>query len=126
MFNEIAIHIQGRLQASDEPAQKRRKVEDGSANGVASVASAADEPVLLEVKEISVSVPQRKKFELCFTANHLYARAPGTSAPVQGIVYPWTDIGKEPGPSSGQLDELIPCPRIRFLSPSSREDASPA
>ena len=50
--------------------------------------------MLLEVKEISVSVPQRKKFELCFTPRHLYARAPGTTAPAAGIVYAWEDIGK--------------------------------
>lgn len=40
-----------------------------------------------------MSVPQRKKYDLCFTDKHLYARAPGTSAPVQGISYTWADIG---------------------------------
>lgn len=55
--------------------------------------NAADEPVLLEIKEISVSVPQRKKFELCFTANHFYARAPGTTAPIPAITHAWSDIG---------------------------------
>lgn len=85
---------------SDEPAQKRRKVDNGGSAsngtgaGAGAVGNAADEPVLLEVKEISVSVPQRKKFELCFTANHLYARAPGTTAPMTGIVYAWADIGR--------------------------------
>ena len=86
-----------RLHEGSEPAQKRRKVESGGANGAVSAASssnAADEAVLLEVKEISVSVPQRKKFELCFTANHLFARAPGTTAPIPNITYAWTDIGK--------------------------------
>jgi len=48
--------------------------------------------VLLEIKDISVSVPQRKKFELCFTMEHLYARVSGTTAPVAGIVYAWRDI----------------------------------
>lgn len=60
----------------------------------ASTADPAKEQVLLEVKEISVSVPQRKKFELCFTEEHLYARAPGATAPAPGIVYAWKDIGR--------------------------------
>lgn len=47
----------------------------------------------MEIKEISVVVPQRKKLEICFTANHLYARAPGTTAPLPGISYAWRDIG---------------------------------
>lgn len=97
LFNEIATHVIDRLQENGEPAQKRRKVDNGTANGVGSgsfAGNAADEPVLLEVKEISVSVPQRKKFELCFTANHLYARAPGTTAPIPGITYPWKDLGE--------------------------------
>ena len=97
LFNEIATYVIDRLQDNGEPAQKRRKVDNGGANGVdsgSSVGNAADEPVLLEVKEISVSVPQRKKFELCFTANHLYARAPGTTAPIPAITYAWKDIGE--------------------------------
>ena len=97
LFNEIATHVIDKLQESGEPAQKRRKVENGGSNGVSSsssVANAADEAVLLEVKEISVSVPQRKKFELCFMANHLYARTPGTTAPIPAITYAWKDIGK--------------------------------
>ena len=65
---------------------------NGSAGG-ASGPNVAEDKVLLEVKEISVSIPQRKKFELCFTQNYLYARAPGTNAPVTGIVYSWQDIG---------------------------------
>ncbi len=55
--------------------------------------AAVADPVLLEVKDISVTAPQRKKYDLCFTKNFLYARASGTSAPVQGVVYPWKDIG---------------------------------
>lgn len=41
-----------------------------------------------------MSIPQRKKFDLCLTANHLYARAANAPGPVQGIVYHWQDIGK--------------------------------
>ncbi len=53
----------------------------------------AAETVLLEIKDISVSIPQRKKFDLCFTKHYLYARASGTMSPVPGIVYAWKDIG---------------------------------
>lgn len=95
------------LQNGPEPAAKRRRVDDGpAANGAAPSANGADpsqEEVLLEVKEISVSVPQRKKFELCFTPRHLYARAPGTTAPAPGIVYAWEDIGKAQPPTPGPL-----------------------
>lgn len=102
----------GAVDGQDGPASKRRRVDiaqlptqkqtNGQAHGgVPPVtsnaagldAAAAAEPVLLEVKDISVSIPQRKKYDLCFTKHYLYARASGSSAPVQGIVYPWTDIG---------------------------------
>lgn len=86
---------------SEGPAQKRRRVDiepsqgGQSSNGTA--ASSADdvakEAVLLEIKDISVSIPQRKKFDLCFTADHLYARAPGTKGPVPGVIFPWKSIG---------------------------------
>ncbi|UKZ78561.1 hypothetical protein TrVFT333_006307 [Trichoderma virens FT-333] len=96
LFNDIADHVYERLQENGEPAQKRRKVGTEQANGSPSsqvaLSNAADEAVLLEIKEISVSVPQRKKLEICFTSNHLYARAPGTPAPLQGISYAWRDI----------------------------------
>ena len=104
LFNDIASFVHDQLQTTNpEPAAKRRRVDDGAvANGSAggdTNGDASAEEVLLEVKEISVSVPQRKKFELCFTAKHLYARAPGTSGPVAGIVYAWKDIGR-PAPSN--------------------------
>lgn len=54
-----------------------------------------DENVQLEIKEISVSVPQRKKFDLCFSDTHLFARAPGTTTPAPGIAYAWRDIGMD-------------------------------
>lgn len=98
LFNNIASFVHDQLHTNSEPAAKRRRVDDGhAANGAGPRANGADasqEEVLLEIKEISVSAPQRKKFELCFTARHLYARAPGTSGPMQGIVYAWEDIGK--------------------------------
>ncbi|MBE3049621.1 hypothetical protein IMZ48_45430 [Candidatus Bathyarchaeota archaeon] len=95
LFNNIATFVHDQLHTS-EPAAKRRRVDDGE-NGAGPRANGADastEEVLLEVKEISVSAPQRKKFELCFTERHLYARPPGGSAPAPGIVYAWEDIGR--------------------------------
>lgn len=55
--------------------------------------AAAKEVILLEVKEISVSIPQRKKYDLCFTKNYLYTKQVGTNTPVQGMVYDWSQIG---------------------------------
>lgn len=115
LFNNIASYVYERLSnpaAEDGPASKRRRVDiapsqqqanghyPASQNGVAGsqaaalgADAAAADPVLLEIKDISVSVPQRKKYDLCFTKNFLYARASGSAVPVQGIVYPWRDIG---------------------------------
>lgn len=58
--------------------------------------AASEEVVLLEVKEISVSIPQRKKYDLCFTKNFLYTKQIGTTSPVQGMVYNWSDVGRFP------------------------------
>ncbi|KAI0422561.1 hypothetical protein F5X98DRAFT_156438 [Xylaria grammica] len=104
LFNNIVgfVHEQLNDVQSEEPAQKRRRVDiepsrnsqSSSSNG-ATASSANDlskEDVLLEIKDISVSIPQRKKFDLCFTAGHLYARTPGTQGPVPGIIFPWKSI----------------------------------
>lgn len=107
-------------QLTEEPASKRRKLDGASlpvggphqvasANGAAATngraaaassgsaddlaATAAAEQVQLELKDISVAMPQRKKYDICFTKKYLYARTAGTTAPVQGLVYPWKDIG---------------------------------
>lgn len=58
--------------------------------------AAAKEVILLEVKEVSVSIPQRKKYDLCFTKNYLYTKQVGTTTPVQGMVYDWSQIGACP------------------------------
>lgn len=102
LFNNIANFVYEQLNEvrSEEPAQKRRRVDiepsqNGQSSDTAAASSASDvakEDVLLEIKDISVSIPQRKKFDLCFTASHLYARAPGTKAPVSGIIFPWKSI----------------------------------
>ena len=116
LFNDISSYICG-LASADEPALKRRRVEgaadppapatNGTANGLPSrqaqpngsgaathaLAAAAAETVLLEIKDVSVSIPQRKKLDLVITQNYLYARAANTTTPVPGIVYAWHDIG---------------------------------
>ncbi|KAI1745781.1 hypothetical protein F4680DRAFT_112968 [Xylaria scruposa] len=102
LFNNIVSFVYQQLNDGqpEEPAQKRRRVDiESSRNGQSSngaTASSADdvakEDILLEIKDISVSIPQRKKFDLCFTAGHLYARAPGTKTPVSGIIFPWKTI----------------------------------
>jgi hypothetical protein len=116
LFNDIASFVYERLASADgqdEPASKRRRVDiaqipthaqpnghaqgrvppAGSQGAALSADAAVADPVLLEVKDISVTAPQRKKYDLCFTKHFLYARASGTSVPVQGVVYPWKDIG---------------------------------
>ncbi|KAK8086779.1 hypothetical protein PG994_001753 [Apiospora phragmitis] len=104
LFNNIADFVYEQIgdPSSSEPALKRRRVDiepstsknGAPTNGTATASSAdvASESILLEVKEVSVSVPQRKKFDLCFTAQHLYARFPNTTAPVAGMIYAWKDI----------------------------------
>ncbi|KAG5931717.1 hypothetical protein E4U53_001645 [Claviceps sorghi] len=103
LFNDIANHIydQIQIQLNGEPALKRRKVDapqppttkvNGAQQSPAVSGNAGGEPILLRIKEISVSVPQRKKFELCFTQGFVYARAPGTTAPIPQICYAWQDI----------------------------------
>ncbi|CAK7262622.1 hypothetical protein SEPCBS57363_000160 [Sporothrix epigloea] len=124
LFNDIASCVYEHVYAPNngEPAQKRRRMDGNSVaatNGAVLPArqaaapvnqqtssgapssdadgglrAAAAETVLLQVKDISVSVPQRKKYDLCFTPSYLYARASGTTVPVPGIVYAWHDIGK--------------------------------
>lgn len=102
LFNAIASHLQEQFQGGPEPALKKRRLEDGTAaadgaNGAASassVADAAQEPVLLSIKDISVSAPQRKKFDLCFTQGFLYARSSASPSPVPGMIFAWQDIGQ--------------------------------
>ncbi|KAK0737835.1 hypothetical protein B0T18DRAFT_440832 [Schizothecium vesticola] len=122
LFNNIASHIYDRLSGTavdDGPSSKRRRVDiatptqtTGSQNGqVAGPEAAARDPVLLEIKEISMSVPQRKKYSLCFTKNFLYARVAGTDTPVQGIIYPWRDIEHAfylPVPDKSQIQHNYP------------------
>ncbi|KAI0853950.1 Rtt106-domain-containing protein [Daldinia vernicosa] len=101
LFNKIANFIYE--QTGDHTAGsslKRRRVDiEPSHNGnippateTSTVEDISSENILLEIKDISVSIPQRKKFELCFTPKHLYARIPGATTPAPGIAYAWKDI----------------------------------
>ncbi|KAL3427715.1 hypothetical protein PVAG01_01224 [Phlyctema vagabunda] len=117
LFNEISRHILSLPGSSgDEPASKKRRLEENLASRPASASGTNDgikketqqngstrnattatpasgnDPVLLEVKDISVVIPQRKKYTLCFTASHLYARLGESKEPVAGISYALKDI----------------------------------
>ncbi|KAK4107186.1 Rtt106-domain-containing protein [Canariomyces notabilis] len=152
LFNEIASFVYQRLSSTDnqaEPNPKRRRVEiaqspaqaqsnQNTLNGQSLAASqtsglgtdaAVVEQVLLEIKDISVTAPQRKKYDLCFTKNFLYARAPGSSTPVAGIVYPWKDIEHAfylpvPDKSQAQYNYVL-LPRNSYL-PISKQTNSVA
>ena len=64
---------------------------------MATVAAIDDNgPVLLQVKDISLVIPQRKKYNLEFTASHIRARHPDTNEPIPGISYAWKDISRSP------------------------------
>lgn len=81
-------------QAASKSAAQAAAPAGGHGSLLIDMANAAQEElVLLEVKEVSVSIPQRKKYDLCFTKNYLYTKQVGTSTPVQGMVYKWTDVG---------------------------------
>ncbi|KAH8821234.1 putative chaperone protein [Xylogone sp. PMI_703] len=114
LFNEISRHVCTVINTlSDEPASKRRRIDEpptnkpAAANGIPIHPQAAssngssvtgpsitilDPTILLEIKDISVVVPQRKKYTLCFTPTHLYARLPDSKDPAPGISYAWNDI----------------------------------
>ncbi|XXG97260.1 hypothetical protein Hte_003556 [Hypoxylon texense] len=101
LFNKIASFVYEQIgdQQSGSSLKRRRVDIEPSQNGntpsnevATTIEDVASENILLEIKDISVSIPQRKKFELCFSPKHIYARAPNTTAPVPGIVYAWKDI----------------------------------
>ncbi|KAI0602402.1 hypothetical protein F4775DRAFT_239534 [Biscogniauxia sp. FL1348] len=133
LFNNIAGFVYEQLgePSASEPTHKRRRVDiepsqnGASENGAATTAAAISaeevgaESVLLEIKDISVSIPQRKKYDLCLTAKHLYARVPGTTSPVSGIIYPWKDIEYAfylPVPEKAQIQHnYVLFPRNSYL-----------
>jgi len=104
LFNSIASYMQEQSQSTStttigsEPSLKRRRVDiepskNGNASEAVSPQDVAAEGTLLEVKDISVSIPQRKKLDLCFTKQHIYARTSGTTTPVTGAIFAWKNIG---------------------------------
>ncbi|KAK3385620.1 putative chaperone protein [Podospora didyma] len=144
LFNTIASFVLEQLSFpstnnntnnQDEPSSKRRRVDiipqtqknggGGYANGSihdsggGGADAAASETVLLEIKDISVVVPLRKKYDLCLTQNFLYARAPGSTVPVQGVVYPWREIEHAfylPVPEKNQVQHnYVLFPRNSYL-----------
>lgn len=139
LFNDIANFMYEQIGGnSDEPANKRRRVEVArpptngrAANGVQVGGELPEtDPVLLEIKDISLSVPVRKKYDLVFTSNFLYARASGTSAPVPGIVYAWRDfehIFYLPVPEKNQVQHnYVLFPRGSYLPTSKASTTQPA
>ncbi|KAI9643399.1 Syntaxin-7 [Ciborinia camelliae] len=106
LFNQISLHVCETIsQQTSEPASKKRRINEslasrsvpndtnGTSNSAGSAPATGEDPVLLEIKEISVVIPQRKKYTLCFTSTHLYARLPTSEEPVSGMSYAWKDIG---------------------------------
>ncbi|TVY20199.1 Histone chaperone [Lachnellula arida] len=137
LFNQISLHITSlAVPSSSEPASKKRKLDDGppnNTNGHAKTANSAaasgNDPVLLEVKEISVVIPQRKKYTLCFTASHIYARLPDSSEPVAGISFAWKDIEyafRLPVPEKTQKQHnYVLFPRSSSITPSKPTSSIP-
>lgn len=109
MFNEITLYVsEVRGSNPTEPASKKRKIEEAglpintvsngtvgtSRNGATVSAIGNNGPVLLRVKDISLVIPQRKKYTLEFTASHINARHPDTNEAIPGISYAWKDISQ--------------------------------
>jgi hypothetical protein len=139
LFNQNAGYVYEQIGGgSSEPSLKRRRVDidqngSSSSNGAATAAPAVDvanESVLLEIKDISVSIPQRKKFDLCFTAHHIYAKAPNTTAPVPSITYAWRDfeyVFCVPVPDKAQVQHnYVLFPRGSALASLSKDTPSTA
>ncbi|KAF7558437.1 hypothetical protein G7046_g5713 [Stylonectria norvegica] len=106
LFNDITNHFYDQLDHNGQPAHKKRRVDieqtNGSAQGTKTTAhksttehalvAAEDDAIYLEISEISISVPQRKKVSLHFTENYLNVQTPGSDKPMKAISYAWKDI----------------------------------
>lgn len=107
LFNEITYYVSElRNPNQSEPAFKKRKIAEDTLrinsfpngtnstnrNGTVVPAINDDQAVLLQVKDISLVIPQRKRYTLEFTASHIRARHPDTNELAQGISYSWEDI----------------------------------
>ena len=137
LFNQISLHVCSLVAlSSSEPASKKRRLDEELTNRPASngtnghtksaagaVAANGTDPVLLELKDISLVIPQRKKYTLCFTSSHLYARLPDYKEPVAGISYAWSDIGKN---ISFCKYLVLIASRLHLLPPRPRKDTKTA
>ncbi|KAI9734725.1 MAG: hypothetical protein M1818_006712 [Claussenomyces sp. TS43310] len=115
LFNEISRYVSDlRLSATpSEPASKKRKVDatlpinsapdrtasNGNAevvkiaqSGGASLKSDDEGASLLQIRDISFVVPQRKKYTVDFTQAHIRARHLDTGEIISNINYAWKDI----------------------------------
>ncbi|KAA8574272.1 hypothetical protein EYC84_005769 [Monilinia fructicola] len=138
LFNQISFHVcETILQQSSEPASKKRRIDvsgvltgtNGTSNSAGSAPATGDDPILLEVKEISVVIPQRKKYALCFTSTHLYARLPTSEEPIPGMSYAWRDIEYVfclPVPEKTQKQyNYILFPKNSIITPSKPSPTAP-
>ncbi|KAK6208330.1 hypothetical protein LQW54_006954 [Pestalotiopsis sp. IQ-011] len=139
LFNDIVSYVYekaGDESAEEQPALKRRRVDidqngsSSASNGAAAGVDVASEDVLLEIKDISVSIPQRKKFDLCLTAHHIYAKASNTTAPIPTITYAWKDFEYVfclPVPEKAQVQHnYVLLPRGSALASLSKDSPSTA
>jgi hypothetical protein len=107
LFNEITRYVADLRNSTPlEPASKRRKIEDTALpiNTIAIVTNGSnrpaatppsvlvDENVLLQIKDISVVIPQRKKYTLELTPSHIRTRHPDSKELISGISYAWKEI----------------------------------
>lgn len=121
LFNEITRYVSDlRSSGVSEPASKKRKIEEAGlpintvSNGTngytrtdtAALASKDEGPVLLQIKDISLVIPQRKKYILEFTSTHLRARLPDGKEPVP-ITYAWKDIGSSHRSSASYSCQVV-------------------
>lgn len=144
LFNQISLHICGLSPPSNsEPTSKKRRLDGGVPDrsvtngvngqtkpiGTGSAPVNGKDPILLEIKDISVVIPQRKKYTLCFTSTHLYARLPDSPEPVPGISFAWKDIEHAfylPVPEKTQKqNNYILFPSGSTLTPSKPTPGSP-
>jgi len=108
LFNEISSYV-SELQTSNSSLQhvaKKRRYNDsnitqintdeyqnGSTNEESNAVEEDAEEALLAVQDISVVIPQRKKYTIEFTKTRIRARDTKTKELVSGVGCRWADIG---------------------------------
>ncbi|EJT70319.1 hypothetical protein GGTG_12491 [Gaeumannomyces tritici R3-111a-1] len=133
--NGIDDHTNGTVPIPDQKApngaatKASAPVGDAAADVAALAEAATEEELQLEIKEISIVVPQRKKMNLCFTKSYLYARTKDDTNPVAGLVYRWADIEHAfyvPIPEKAQQQwNYILFPRGSYLPSSTSPSPEP-